>query len=243
MFAIFSKEFNHFFSSAIGLIVVGLFLISIGSLIWVLPSAYNIFDLGYVNLIPFFEALPWVFAFLIPAICMRSFSEEKKQGTMELLLTKPLSLNQLILGKFLGCFCLSIISIIPTFLYLFSLSALAKENLSLDYGVIFSSYFGVVLLIACFTSIGVFASSLSTNQIVAFILGTVISLFLYFGFDGLSSISIGNSQLYALDYFGINYHFKSISRGILDSRNLIYLISVSLFFLMLTRFQLKSISE
>lgn len=243
MFAIFSKEFNHFFSSAIGLIVVGLFLISIGSLIWVLPGAYNIFDLGYVNLIPFFEALPWVFAFLIPAICMRSFSEEKKQGTMELLLTKPLSLNQLILGKFLGCFCLSIISIIPTFLYLFSLSALAKENLSLDYGVIFSSYFGVVLLIACFTSIGVFASSLSTNQIVAFILGTVISLFLYFGFDGLSSISIGNSQLYALDYFGINYHFKSISRGILDSRNLIYLISVSLFFLMLTRFQLKSISE
>lgn len=243
MLAIFSKEFNSFFSSAIGFIVVGLFLISIGSLIWIIPSSYNIFDSGYVNLIPFFEALPWVFAFLIPAICMRSFSEEKKQGTMELLLTKPLSLNQLVLGKFLGCLCLSLIAIIPTFLYLFSLSALSAEDVDVDYGVIFSSYLGVVLLVACFTSIGIFASSLSNNQIVAFIFGTVISLFLYFGFDGLSSISIGDSRLYALDYFGISYHFKAISRGILDSRNMIYFLSISLFFLSLTRFQLKSLSE
>lgn len=243
MLAIFNKEFNSFFSSAIGYIVVGLFLISIGSLIWIIPGPFNIFDLGYVNLVPFFEALPWVFAFLIPAICMRSFSEERKQGTIELLLTKPLSLNQLVFGKFLGCLLLSLIAILPTFLYLISLSALTAKDVNVDYGVIFSSYFGVVLLISCFTSIGIFASSMSTNQIVAFIWGTVISLFLYFGFDGLSSISIGNSQLYTLEYFGINYHFKSISRGILDSRNLIYLVSITVLFLALTRFQLKTLSE
>jgi ABC-2 type transport system permease protein len=243
MLAIFSKEFNSFFSSAIGFIVVGLFLISIGSLIWIIPGPFNIFDLGYVNLIPFFEALPWVFALLIPAICMRSFSEEKKQGTMELLLTKPLSLDQLIVGKFLGCLCLSIIAIIPTLFYLIGLTSLAATDVTVDYGVIFSSYFGLILLMACFTSIGVFASSLSTNQIVAFISGTVISLFLYFGFDGLSSISMGDSQLYALDYLGMSYHFKSISRGVLDTRNLIYLVSITVFFLALTRFQLKSLSE
>lgn len=243
MLAIFSKEFNSFFSNAIGFIVVGLFLMSIGSLIWIIPGSFNIFDLGYVNLIPFFEALPWVFAFLIPAICMRSFSEEKKQGTMELLLTKPISLNQLVMGKFLGCLCLSIIAIIPTILYLFSLSALAAEDVNVDYGVIFSSYLGLVLLVACFTSIGIFASSLSNNQIVAFIFGTLISLCIYFGFNGLSSISFGDSQLYALDYFGMSYHFKAISRGILDSRNLMYFLSISFFFLALTRFQLKSLSE
>ncbi|MBZ9778252.1 gliding motility-associated ABC transporter permease subunit GldF [Psychroflexus sp. CAK8W] len=243
MLAIFNKEFNSFFSSAIGYIVIGLFLISIGSLIWIIPGPFNIFDLGYVNLIPFFEALPWVFAFLIPAICMRSFSEERKQGTMELLLTKPLSLNQLVFGKFLGCLCLSLIAILPTFFYLISLSALTAEDVYVDYGVIFSSYFGLVLLISCFTSISVFASSVSTNQIVAFIWGTVISLFLYFGFDGLNSIAIGDSQLYSLEYFGINYHFKSITRGILDSRNLVYLLSISVSFLALTRFQLKTLSE
>lgn len=243
MLAIFSKEFNSFFSSAIGFIVVGLFLISIGSLIWIIPGPFNIFDLGYANLIPFFEALPWVFALLLPAICMRSFSEEKKQGTMELLLTKPLSLDQLIVGKFLGCLCLSIIAILPTLFYMVGLSSLTANEVTVDYGVIFSSYLGLILLMSCFTSIGIFASSLSNNQIVAFISGTVISLFLYFGFDGLSSISLGDSQLYALDYLGINYHFRSISRGILDTRNLIYLLSITFIFLAFTRFQLKSLSE
>ncbi|SDG54650.1 gliding motility-associated ABC transporter permease subunit GldF [Psychroflexus sediminis] len=243
MLAIFTKEFNSFFSTPVGFIVVGLFLISIGSLIWIIPGEFNIFNSGYVNLIPFFEALPRVFAFLIPAICMRSFSEEKKQGTLELLLTKPLSLNQLILGKFLGCLALSLIAVLPTLFYLISLTELAAAGVAVDYGVIFSSYLGVVLFISCFTSIGIFASSLSPNQIVAFISGTVISLFLYFGFNGLSSISIGDSELYTLDYFGLSYHYNSITRGILDSRNLIYFLSITVFFLALTRIHLKSTSE
>lgn len=243
MLAIFTKEFNSFFSNAIGYIVIGLFLISIGSLVWIIPGPFNIFDFGYVNLIPFFEALPWIFIFMIPAICMRSFSEEKKQGTLELLLTKPISHNQLIFGKFLGCLCLCIIALLPTLIYLVSLSSLVSETATVDYGVIMSSYLGVILLMCCFTSIGLFASSISSNQIIAFILGTVISLFLFFGFESLSSVAFGDYQLYGLDYLGLDYHFKSISRGVLDTRNLIYLASVSVFFLALTRLQLKSFSE
>ncbi|WP_019038185.1 gliding motility-associated ABC transporter permease subunit GldF [Psychroflexus tropicus] len=240
MLAIFSKEFNSFFSSAIGLIVVSLFLIAVGSLVWVIPGGFNIFDYGYVNLIPFFEVLPLIFAFLIPAVCMRSFSEEKKQGTLELLLTKPLSIPQLVFGKFLGCLLLSIIAVLPSLFYLISLSSLANENVMVDYGVIFSSYLGTFLLLSCYTSVGIYASSLSSNQIVAFIIGTMISLFLFYGWDSLSSISLGNSQLYALDYLGIRYHFKSISRGVLDTRDVIYFISVTILFLSLTRFQLKT---
>ncbi|NEV93259.1 gliding motility-associated ABC transporter permease subunit GldF [Psychroflexus sp. YR1-1] len=243
MLAIFSKEFNSFFSTPIGFIVVGLFLISTGSLIWIIPGNFNILNSGYVNLIPFFEALPWVFVFLIPAICMRSFSEEKKQGTLELLLTKPLSLNQLILGKFLGCLALSLIAILPTLFYLISLTELAAEGVVVDYGVIFSSYLGVVLFISCFTSIGIFASSLSHNQIIAFISGTLISLFLYFGFEGFSAVAVGDSELYTLDYFGMRYHYNSITRGILDSRNLIYFLSITFIFLALTRYHLKPTSE
>jgi len=243
MLAIFRKEFSGFFSNNSGVIVLILFLISIGSIVWIVPGPYNIFDLGYANLIPFFEVLPWLFSFLIPAICMRSFSEERKQGTWELLLTKPLSLKQLILGKFLSCFCISILALLPTSFYMLGLSVLKSENTLLDYGVMMSSYAGAVLLISCFTSIGIFASSLSTNQIVAFSLGAALSLFLYFGFEGLSSISFINSQLYTLDYLGLSYHFKSISRGVLDTKNLIYLLSISSLFLVLTWNQLKSTSE
>jgi ABC-2 type transport system permease protein len=243
MLAIFSKEFNSFFSSAIGYIVVILFLLSTGSLLWIIPGSFNILDYGYANLVPFFEILPWIFAFIIPAVCMRSFSEEKKQGTMELLLTKPISIRQLVLGKFLGCFCLSLIAILPTFFYLISISTLAADDVHLDYGVVFSSYLGTLLLLACYTAIGLFASSLSNNQIVAFVSGTFFSLFLFFGWDSLSSIAVGDSQLYTLDYLGIHYHFKSITRGILDTRDIIYFLSVSVFFLVLTGFQLKRLSE
>jgi len=243
MLAIFNKEFNSFFSSAIGYIVVSLFLVSVGSLLWIIPGSYNILDFGYANLVPFFEILPLVFAFLIPAVCMRSFSEEKKQGTMELLLTKPIRTKQIVIAKFLGCFCVALIAILPTFFYLLSISKLAAEDVSLDYGVIFSSYLGTILLLACYTAIGIFASSLSNNQIVAFITGTAINLFLFFGWDSLNSIAFGNSQVYALDYLGIHYHFKSITRGILDTRDIIYFLSISVLFLILTGLQLKRLSE
>ncbi|PKG42929.1 gliding motility-associated ABC transporter permease subunit GldF [Psychroflexus sp. MES1-P1E] len=240
MLAIFLKEFNSFFSSAIGFVVAGLFLLATGVLVWVLPGSFNIFDQGYSNLTPFFEVLPWIFCVLIPAICMRSFSEEKKQGTLELLLTKPISINQLIVGKFLGSFSLSVIALLPTLFYIISISELSAEGVRVDYGVIFSSYVGVLLLMSCFTSIGTFASCLTDNSLIAFVIGTSLSVLLYFGSVGVSSIPLWDSQLYTLDYFSLSHHFRSISRGILDSRNLIYFISISLFFLVLTHLQLKS---
>ena len=240
MLAIFLKEFTGFFSSAIGFIVAGLFLLATGILVWVLPGSFNIFDQGYANLTPLFEVLPWIFCVLIPAICMRSFSEEKKQGTLELLLTKPISVNQLIAGKFLGSFSLSVIALLPTAFYIISISALTAEGVQVDYGVIFSSYVGVLLLMCCFTSIGIFASCLTDNPLIAFVIGTFLNVLLYFGLEGVSSIPLWGSKLYTLEYFSLSHHFQSISRGILDSRDLIYFLSISLFFLVLTHLQLKS---
>lgn len=240
MLAIFNKEITNFFSSASGYIILCLFLIGIGLISWVIPGPFNNFDWGYASLHLFFEALPWVFSFLIPAVCMRSFSEEQKQGTLEILLTKPITLYELVLGKYLGLLCIALVALLPTLLYLVSLSALAAEDASIDYGVIFSSYFGVVLLLSCFTAIGIFASSLTKNQVVAFLLGSGITLILFFGFSGLPAVSLFNSQLYTLEYFSLSYHYKSISRGVLDSRSLFMLLSYTILFLALTRFQLQS---
>ena len=240
MLAIFLKEFTGFFSSAIGFIVAGLFLLATGILVWVLPGSFNIFDQGYANLTPFFQVLPWIFCVFIPAICMQSFAEEKKQGTLELLLTKPISINQLIAGKFLGSFSLSVIALLPTLFYIISISALSAEGVQIDYGVIFSSYIGILFLMCCFTSVGIFASCLTDNTLTALVIGIFLSVLLYFGSVGLSSIPLLDSQLYTLEYFSLSYHFQSISRGILDSRNLIYFMSISFFFLVLTHLQLKS---
>jgi ABC-2 type transport system permease protein len=240
MLAIFLKEFNSFFSTAIGFVVAGLFLLATGSIVWVLPGSFNVFNQGYANLTPFFEVLPWIFCVLIPAISMRSFSEEKKQGTLELLLTKPISINQLIAGKFLGSFSLSVLALLPTVFYIISISVLSAEGVQIDYGVIFSSYVGVLLLMCCFTSIGIFASCLTDNPLIAFVIGTFLSVLLYFGLESVSSIPLWDSQLYTLEYFSLSHHFQSISRGILDSRNLIYFLSISLFFLVITHLQLKS---
>jgi ABC-2 type transport system permease protein len=240
MLAIFLKEFNSFFSTAIGFVVGGLFLLTTGVLVWVLPGSFNIFDQGYANLTPFFEVLPWIFCVLVPAICMRSFAEEKKQGTLELLLTKPISINQLIAGKFAGSLSLSVIALLPTVFYIISISVLSAEGVQVDYGVIFSSYVGVLLLMSCFTSIGIFASCLTDNPLIAFVIGTFLSVLLYFGLEGVSSSPLWDSQLYTLEYFSLSHHFQSISRGILDSRDLVYFLSISLFFLVLTHLQLKS---
>jgi len=171
---------------------------------------------------------------------MRSFAEEKKQGTLELLLTKPISINQLIAGKFAGSLSLSVIALLPTVFYIISISVLSAEGVQVDYGVIFSSYVGVLLLMSCFTSIGIFASCLTDNPLIAFVIGTFLSVLLYFGLEGVSSSPLWDSQLYTLEYFSLGHHFQSISRGILDSRDLVYFLSISLFFLVLTHLQLKS---
>jgi ABC-2 type transport system permease protein len=239
MLAIFKKEFFSFFSSVLGILVILVFILISGLMLWVFDTSYNIFNAAYADLTLFFELAPWVFMFLIPGICMKSFSDEQRNGTLELLLTKPLSLNQLIAGKFLGALVLSIIAVLPTLLYIFSIQDLAGTPENIDYGAITASYFGLVFLIAVYTAIGLFSSTLSDNQLIAFIIGVVICLLDYYGFYGLYESGVFGNDLFLLEYLSLNYHYKGIMRGVIDSRDLVYFVSVLILFLMLTKIRLK----
>jgi len=233
MIAILKKEINSFFSSPIGYLVIGVFLIINGLFLFVFSGEYNILDNGLANLRAFFQLAPWVFMFLIPAVTMRSFSDEMKQGTLELLLTKPLSLLQIVMGKFLGAFILIILAILPTLLYVYTIYQLGNPQGNLDLGLIAGSYFGLLFLVMAYTSIGIFTSTLSNNQIVAFILAVIISLLLYYGLDGLADLNL-LSGILNFEALGMASHFKSMSRGVLDSRDLIYFLSVSGLFIAIT---------
>ena len=239
MWAIFKKEFFGFFSSILGVLVILCFLIISGLMLWVFDTPFNIYNAAYADLTLFFELAPWVFLFLIPGICMRSFSEEQRQGTLELLLTKPISLNQLILGKFFGALVLSLIAILPTLLYIFSIYSLANTPENVDFGAITASYFGLLFLVAVYTAIGIFSSTLSDNQLIAFILGVVLCLLVYYAFFGLSSSAVFGADVFILEYLSLNYHYKSIMRGVIDTRDILYFISIWLLFVTLTRWRLK----
>lgn len=238
MFAILKKEISSFFSSAIGYLVIGLFLVVTGLFLWVFQGPFNITETGFADLAPFFQIAPWIFIFLIPAITMRSFSEEQKVGTLELLLTKPISKLQLTLGKFLGAFALIILAIIPTLIYVVAIYQLGNPVGNLDVGVTIGSYIGLILLAATFTAIGIFASSLTDNQIIAFIIAVFLSFFLYFGLEGIAAFSTTSSVRDFINLMGIQSHYTSISRGVVDTRDLIYFISVTAFFIIITMMKL-----
>src|SRR5690606_39182336 len=181
MFAIFKREVRSFFTSPIGYLIVGSFLLLNGLFLWVFKGEYNIFDYGFADLGNFFLLAPWIFVFLVPAITMKSFSEERKMGTLELLLIKPISIGKLVSGKFLGAFLLCIIAIVPTVVYVFAISDLGVIEGNYDLGVVLGSYFGLLFLIAAYTSIGIFASTLSDNQIIAFIVGILLCFLIFNG--------------------------------------------------------------
>ena len=238
MFSILKKEINSFFASPIGYLVIAVFLLLNGLFLWLFKGGFNILDSGFADMSAFFLLSPWILIFLIPAVTMRSFSDEKKQGTLELLLTKPISTLQIVLGKYFGAFILIIIALIPTLLYVFTISKLGAIEDNLDTGSILGSYFGLLFLIAAYTSIGIFASTLSDNQIVAFIIAVFICFFFYFGFEGLSNYKLFGDTIY-LEKLGMESHFKSMSRGILDTRDLLYFISISIFFIALTKLNIQ----
>ena len=233
MFAIIKREINSFFSSTIGYLVIAVFLVINGLFLWVFSGNYNILDAGFADLSPFFELAPWVLLFLIPAVCMRAFSDEMKMGTLELLLTKPLTLKQVVLGKYFGAVILILIALIPTVLYVFTVSELGNPAGNWDVGSTIGSYIGLLFLVLAYTSIGIFSSTLSQNQIVAFIIAVFLCFALYYGFDGVSSASFNISEL------GMKAHFDSVARGVLDTRDLIYFFSVTVFFIALTVLKLK----
>ena len=229
MFAILKKEIYSFFSTAIGYLVIGIFLITNGLFIWVFKSEFNILDCGFADLSGYYFIAPWIFIFLIPAITMKSFSEEKKQGTLEILLTTPINNWQLVLGKFLGAFTLIILALLPTVLYIYTVHQLGNPIGNIDLGSTFGAYTGLLGIAMIYCAIGIFTSAVSDNQIVAFLLAVLLCFTFYYGFEGLSE-TIGAS----IENIGIKSHFKNISKGILDSRDIIYFFSISALFLFFT---------
>lgn len=238
MFSILKKEINSFFASPIGYLVIAVFLLLNGLFLWLFKGDFNILDNGFADLSSFFLISPWIFIFLIPAVTMRSFSDEKKQGTIELLLTKPISSLQIVLGKYFGALILVIISIIPTLLYVYAISKLGNPEGNLDLGSITGSYIGLLFLAASYCAIGIFASTLSDNQIVAFIIAVFLCFFFYFGFEGLANYRLFGDAFY-IEKLGMDFHFKSMERGVLDTRDLLYFLSVTAFFIVLTKLNIK----
>ena len=239
MLAILKKEINSFFASPIGYLVIAIFLLLNGLFLWLFKGEFNILNYGFADLSPFFLLAPWILIFLIPAVTMRSFSDEKKQGTLELLLTKPISHINIVLGKYFGAFILILIALVPTLLYVYTVYQLGNPVGNLDIGSTLGSYFGLLFLIASYTAIGVYCSTLSDNQIVAFIASVFLCFLFYIGFEGIADFISSN----LIDQIGMSSHYQSMSRGVLDTRDIIYFLSVTIFFLMLTRLNLTKKSR
>lgn len=241
MFAIFKREVRSFFTSPIGYLIVGSFLLLNGLFLWVFKNEYNIFDYGFADLGNFFLLAPWIFVFLVPAITMKSFSEERKMGTLELLLIKPISIWKLVLGKFWGALLLCIIAVVPTLVYVFAISKLGMVEGNYDLGVVLGSYFGLLFLMACYTSIGIFASTLSDNQIIAFLVGILVCFLVFNGFDAIATLFSDGETQQTVQSLGAKAHFDSIARGVIDTRDLVYFISLTLVSLYLTFQRLKQL--
>ena len=240
MISIFRKELRSFFSNATGYIAIGIFLLLTGLFLWVIPGQYNIIDAGYANVDGLFYLAPWLFLFLCPAVSMRLFAEEKQTGTWELLVTKPLSRLQLVLGKYLAGWVLVTLALLPTLIYYFSVSYLAEPVGNVDSGAFWGSFIGLFFLAGVYVAIGTFSSSLSNNQIISFVVALVLSFFFYYGFDLLASFFTSGQAIQYLESIGINSHYKSMSRGVIDSRDVIYFVSVSVIFILATVKKIKN---
>ena len=239
MKAIFLKEINSFFNSLIAYMFIGVFLVVNGLIMWVFPDT-NVFSYGYASMDTLFSFTPYVFIFLIPAITMRTFAEEKKDGTLELLLTRPIREWELILGKFSASFTIVFLALLPTLIYYLSIYQLGLPKGNIDSAAVAGSYIGLLLLALVFTAIGIFSSSVTENQIVAFILGTFLCFVFFEGFEAISKINIWSGVSYQLQKLGISYNYDSLSRGLIDSRNVLYLTSLIFLFLLMTKTILSS---
>ena len=235
MYSILKKEFNAFFASPIGFLVIGVFLLFTGLLLWFFQGNWNILNTGFADMQNFFELTPWLFMLLIPAISMRMFSDEFTTGTIEILKTRPLTNWQIVMGKFLAALSLILLSLLPTLVYAFSISSLASPE-TIDWGSIIGSYIGLIFLAASFTALSLFAAILSKNQIIALLIGIVFSFVFFYGFEQLAQWDPNLPNF--IQKMGIYEHYKSIGKGVLDTRDFIYFISVSFFFLFVTTLKL-----
>jgi ABC-2 type transport system permease protein len=239
MYPILLKEFNSYLNALIAYLVISLFLIAIGLYMWVFPES-SVLEYGFADMQTLFVMAPWIFLFLIPAITMRTFAEEKKSGTLELLLTWPLTDLQIILGKYFACLLLAVLALVPTLLYYFTVYHLGSPPGNVDSAGVVGSYLGLVFLAAVFCSIGIFASSLTDNQIISFILAVFLCFVVYSGFDSLASIDAWGTFSYFISQLGISYHYTSFSKGLVDSRDVLYFLSVIAVMLLSTKLVLQS---
>lgn len=240
MFTLYKKEINSFLNSILGYIVIIVFLIVNGLFLWVFPMETNILDFGYANMDGLFLLAPFVFLFLIPAVTMRFFADEKKSGTIELLMTKPLTDLQVIFAKYLAGLTLVLISLIPTLIYFISVYQLGFPTGNMDVGGTWGSFIGLFFLGASFVAIGLFASSLTDNQIISFILAALISGFIYIGFEFIYNLDLlGNIDLF-IKSLGISSHYSYISKGVIDTRDLLYFLSLISLFIIFTKISLES---
>jgi len=240
MLSLLKKEISDFLSSLIGYLVMAVFLCAVGLFMWVFPIEMNVLNSGYANLDTLFTLAPWVFLFLCPAVTMRLFAEEHRTGTIELLLTKPLTEWQIVLAKFLAGWILTIVAIIPTLIYYYSVHQLGAPKGNLDTGGMWGSYIGLLFLAGAYVAMGVFASSMTKNQIVSFIIAVFLSFICFIGFESVSSLFTEGSVEYLLNSLGINAHYMSISRGVVDTRDVIYFLSFIGLFLLITKTRLES---
>lgn len=235
MWSICKKELHHFFSSLTGYITIILFLLVSSIMLFLLAG--NVFDSSYASLDRFFELAPWILLFLVPAITMRTLADEFRSGTFELLQTRPLSRWQIVMGKYWSVLFVISFAIVPTFVYILTISDLSTAG-GIDGGGITGSYIGLFLLAAVFAAVGLCCSSFSSNAVVAFLLSVFACLILYFGFSALSKLFRGGADYY-IEMLGIDFHYRSISRGVLDSRDLVYFISIVYLFLLITVINLR----
>ncbi len=239
MISVFRKEVSGFLNSLIAYVVISVFLTGIGLLMWVFPQT-NVLDYGFADMEILFGVAPYVFMFLIPAICMKLFAEEKKAGTMELLFTRPLRDREVILGKYFAALFLVAFSLLPTLIYYFSVYQLGNPKGNLDTAGIMGSYVGLLLLGSFFTALGLLASSITENQVVAFIFGAFLCFISYDGIDALSSMESMGALGHAVESLGVVYHYNALSRGLMDSRDVLYFISVTIGALLVTKLVIGS---
>lgn len=242
MFAIFQKEIGSFFNSLIAYIVMAAFLTAIGLIVWVFPDS-NILDYGYADLGSFFQLAPYVLLFLIQAITMRSIAEEARNGTLELLLTKPLRNSELVLGKFLANWVLVAITLLPTLIYYYSVYKLGNPEGNVDSAAVFGSYIGLLLFCGVLVSMGIWTSSMTDNQIVAFIVSVFIAFIWYVGFGALAQLAGVGMAAELLNWAALDQQYLALGKGLVDSRNIIYLLSLIALFLFLAHIRIEKIRK
>ncbi len=239
MRCIFIKEINSFFSSIVGYVALLVFLVACGLFLWIIPE-YSILGYGYASLDRFFAIAPWLLLLLVPAVTMRSFADEFRTGTIEWLSTKPVTDIEIILGKYFATLALIVFALLPTLIYVFTISNLSFPDVGLDTGALTGSYIGLFLLAATFAAVGVFCSSLTANQVVGFLISLMACYLLYTGFEQLSKLPKFSEGIdYYLSMTGMEFHYNSISRGLIDTRDIVYFLSIIALFVSLTRFSLN----